>query len=129
MVFCSQPTKFAKSIFNRFWGVICQPLHPESNISHFHQFSVLDSVLWLFIKTHHGLRKNIFKIHFALSLGPHKISRPYLVNLYLTDFGACSANQCIQNQIQAIFTNFPCWIVLFGFSLKLAVDLERRTSK
>ena len=96
---------------------------------HFHQFSVFDSAVWFFIKTRSGLRKNIFKIIFAPSLGPYGISRPYLVNLYLTDFGTCSANQCIQNQIEAIFTNFLCWVVLFGFLLKLAVDFESRISK
>ena len=40
-----QPTKFGKSIFNRFWDVLYQTVHPESNISHFHQFSVLNSAL------------------------------------------------------------------------------------
>ena len=52
-----QPTKFGKSIFNRFWDVLCQTVHPKSNISHFHQFSVLNSALWIFIKTRRRLRK------------------------------------------------------------------------
>ena len=68
MVFCSQPTKFGKSIFNIFWGVLCQPVHPESNISQFHQSSVLDSALLFFLKTLRQLRKNNFKIIFAPSL-------------------------------------------------------------
>ena len=37
----SQLTKFGKLIFNRFWGVLCQPVHPQSNLKHFYIFSCL----------------------------------------------------------------------------------------
>ena len=66
---------------------------------------------------------------FAPSSGSYRISEPNLENLYLTDFEACSANQCTQNQLKAFFTNFLCWIVLFGFLLKLDLELKRVTSK
>ena len=108
--------------------MLCQPVHPESSISHFHQFSVLGSAIWFFIKTRCGLRNKNLEIIFAPSLWSFAVSRPNLLNLYLTNFGACSANLCTQNQILAIFTNFLCWIVLFAFLLKLAVELETRIS-
>ena len=79
-----QPTKFGKFTSNWFWGVLYQPVHPESNINHFHQISVLDGALWFFIKTRRGVRKSNFKIIFAPSLGSYTMSRPSLVNLYLT---------------------------------------------
>ena len=50
-------SRFNKSIFTRFWGVLCQPVHPESNISHFRPFSVLDSALWIFFKTRFRVKK------------------------------------------------------------------------
>ena len=79
-----QPIKFGKFTSNWFWGVLYQPVHPESNINHFHQISLLDSALWFFIKTRRGVRKINFKIIFAPSLGSYTMSRPSLVNLYLT---------------------------------------------
>ena len=30
-VFCSYSTKFGKIVFSRFWGILCQPVQPESN--------------------------------------------------------------------------------------------------
>ena len=54
----SQPSQFDKLAYSRFWGVLCQPVHPESNINHFRPFSVLDSALWFFNKTHRGLRRS-----------------------------------------------------------------------
>ena len=92
-----QLSKFGKSIFTRFWGVLCQPVHPESNISQFHQFSVLDSALLSFIKTRHRLRKSILKIIFAPSLRFLTLSPANLVNV--ADFGTYATKQCTQNQI------------------------------
>ena len=86
-----QPIKFGKFTSNWFWGVLYQPVHPESNINHFHQISVLDSALWFFIKTHRGVRKINFKIIFAPSLGSYTMSRPSLVNLYLTRGVLCQS--------------------------------------
>ena len=57
----SQPTKFGKSILTRFWGMLFQPVHPGSNISHFCSFSVLNSALWFYIKSRRGLRRSILK--------------------------------------------------------------------
>ena len=76
----SQPTKFDESIFNKFWGVLCQPVHPESNISHFLPFSLLDSDLWFFVESHRRVKKNNFKTIFAPSLELLPISGPNLVN-------------------------------------------------
>ena len=98
-VFYSQSNKFVKSIFTRCWGVLYQPVHPESNISHFHQCSLWGSTLWFFIKSSLRVRKSNFKIIFATFLGWLPVSRANLVNLYLTDFGVCSGNQCTQSQI------------------------------
>ena len=90
-VSCSQPTKFGKSIFTRFSGVLCHPEHPESNKSHFRPFSVLDSALWFFNKTRCGLRKSILKIILAPSLEFLTVSTANLINWSNADFGACSA--------------------------------------
>ena len=68
-VSCSQPNKFSKLIFNRFWGIFCQSVHPESNISHICQFCLLDSALWFFIKICLRVIKSNFKMIFALALG------------------------------------------------------------
>ena len=56
----SQPSKFGKLIFNRFWSGLCQPVYPELKESHFHPFSVLNIVLWFFIETRRPLRKSKF---------------------------------------------------------------------
>ena len=77
--------------------MLCQLVHPESNISQFHQFSVLDSALLFFIKTRHQLRKSILKIIFAPSLRFLTVSPANLVNV--ADFGAHATKQCTQNQI------------------------------
>ena len=52
-----------------------------------------------------------------------------LVNWSLVYFGICSTNQCTHNQIKVNAVLFLCWRVLFGFSLKVAVELGRVTSK
>ena len=95
----SRSSKFGKSIFNRFWGVLWQPVHPKSNIRHFRSFSFFHSVLCYFLEACFWIRKKNFKIVFAPPLGFLAVSRPSLVNWYLTDFGGYSANQCIQNQM------------------------------
>ena len=99
MVSYSQSNKFGKSIITRFWAVLCQPVHPNSNISHFRQFFLWCSALWIFIETRLQVRKGSFKIIVALSLGSLAVGRPYSVNLYLADVGTCPGNQCTQNQI------------------------------
>ena len=57
-VFSSQPTKFGKSIFTRFWALLCQPVDPESNVGHFRQFSLWGSALRFFLKTRLPVRKS-----------------------------------------------------------------------
>ena len=52
-----------------------------------------------------------------------------LVNWSLVYFGICSTNQCTHNQIKVNVVLFLCWRVLFGFSLKVTVELGRVTSK
>ena len=44
-------------------------------------------------------------------------------------FGACSVNQCAQDQILDILAVCLCLIVLLGLFLKLAFELERVNSK
>ena len=103
--FCSffrvscKPTIFGKLIFTRCRGVLSQPVHPESDIRHSRSFSLFCSPPWFFPKTGLQVRMSNFNINFALSSGSLPISRQNLVNLYFPDFGACSANQCTQNQI------------------------------
>ena len=53
------------------------------------------------------------------------VSPRRLVKWSLAYFRAWSANQFTQNKIQVVFENLLCWIVLFDFLLKLAVDLKR----
>ena len=97
-VSCSQPTKFGKLIFNRFWGVFCQSVLPESNLSHICQICLLDSALCFFIKIYLRVTKSNFKIIFAPSLGSLPVCQKHLLNLYLTNFGAYFPNECTQNQ-------------------------------
>ena len=65
------------------------------------------------------------KIIFAPSLMLVSVSPRRLVKWSLAYFRAWSANQFTQNKIQVVFENLLSWIVLFGFLLKLAFDLER----
>ena len=58
----SQLIKFGNLIFNRFSGVLCQTVHPESNINHFCNFSLFDRTLWFFIETRFWVKKSDFKI-------------------------------------------------------------------
>ena len=125
----NQPTKFGKFILNRFWGVLCQPVYLESNIRHSRSFSLFNSRLWFFLKTHLQVRKGNLKIIFAPFLVSLGVSQASLVNLYLTDFGACSANQCTQNQIKDNHAVFLWLTALLGFFSKLAFELERVTAK
>ena len=60
--------------------MLCQPVHPESNISHFRPFFVLNSALWIFIKTPRPVRKINFQVIFVPSLGSVAASKPSLVN-------------------------------------------------
>ena len=87
------------NLFTKFWTVLCHPDYPNSNISHFHQFSLWCSALWFFIKTPLRVRESNLKINFALSLGSLAVSRPYLVNWYLAGVGAYHGNWCTKNQI------------------------------
>ena len=119
MVSYSHSTKFGKSLFNKFWGLLCQPVRPESNRSHFNQFSMLDSALLFFVKTRRWLRKNNFKIIFAPFLWSRAVTRPNLVNLYLTFWGVLSESVHPKSNILAAFL---CSIVLVGFFLKLAFE-------
>ena len=129
MVSYIQPIKFGKSIFNRFWGVLWQSVHPESNISHFPQCFLWGSAVWFFVKACLRVRKSNFKIIFLTSLGSLPVSRPNLINLYLTNFGACSANQCTQNEIKDFIAVFLCLIVLLGFFIKARIRVRSVTSK
>ena len=97
-VSCSQPTKFGKLIFNRFWGIFCQSVLPESNLSHICQICLLDSALCFFIKIYLRVTKSNFKIIFASSLGSLPVCQKHLLNLYLTNTGAYFPNACTQNQ-------------------------------
>ena len=90
---------FGKLILTRFWGVLCQPVHPESNIRLSRSFSLFDSPPTFFPKTGLQVRMSNFKTILAPFLGSFPVSRQDLVNLYWPDFGVCSANQCTQNQI------------------------------
>ena len=96
---CKQPTKFGNLIFNRFCGVLCQSVHPESNTWNSHRFSLFDGPPWFLLKTVLRLKMSNFKIIFAFLLLSVKVIRPSLVNWFLTDFVACSANWCTQNGI------------------------------
>ena len=95
--------------------MLCQQVNPKSNISHFLPFSVLDSALWFFIKTHPQLRKNKLKIIFAPSLEFLTVSPTNLVNWHVAGFGACSANYCTKNQIWDILALSLLLVLLFVF--------------
>ena len=95
----SQQTKFGKSIFTRFWAMLCQLVQPESSIGHFRQRSLSGGSVCFFLKSRLPVRKSNLKIIFTTSLESLRFNRPTLVNLYLTAFGACSANHYTQNQI------------------------------
>ena len=49
--FWSHPTKLVKFMFSRFWGVLCQAAHLESNSRHFWSFSLFGSALWFLLET------------------------------------------------------------------------------
>ena len=66
--------------------MLFQPVHPESNIGHLRRCSLWGSALWIFLKTYLPVRKINLKIIFATSLAFVSVSRPTLVNLYLTVF-------------------------------------------
>ena len=53
---------------------------------------------WSFLKACLRFGKSSSKIAFTPSLGSLTVSWPNIINLYLTDFGECFANQCTQNQ-------------------------------
>ena len=112
MVCYSQLNKFDQYLFERFRAVLCQQVHPNSNISYFHQFSLWCSALWIFIKTRLRVRKSNFKTFFASSLGSLEVSRPSLVNWFLTDFGDVPS-QTVHAGVLAVFL-FDClpWLFL-----------------
>ena len=93
--------------------MLYQPVHLKSNIRHSCSFYLFDSRLWFFLKTHIQVRKCNFKIICAALVSFLAVSRPNLIIGYLGNFGACCANECIQNQIQVIFPVFLSLIVLF----------------
>ena len=64
MVSYSQPNKFGKSIITRFWAVLFQPVHPNSNVSHFWQIFLWRSALFL-LKIAFDL-ENIYNIYVQL---------------------------------------------------------------
>ena len=70
-------------------------VHLESNISHFCSFSLFDRALWYFL----WVRRSNFKITFTTAQKFLSVSQPNLLNCYLTNFGACSANQWTQNHM------------------------------
>ena len=101
----------------------------ESNIRPCRRFTLFDSSPWSFLDTGVQVRKMNFKLIFAPSLESVPVSRPNLVNIYFRDFGTSSAISRTQKQVQVIFANVACGVVLFASLLKLAFDLERLTSK
>lgn len=58
-----------------------------------------------------------------------EIIRQSLVNLFLPDSGAFPDKQCTQNQIWDFLSLFLSLVMLLGFSLKHAFELERVTLK
>ena len=95
----SQPTRFGKLIYSGLWGVVCQPVHAESNIRLFHSFSLFGITFCFFVQTCPRVGKGNFEIIFSLSLRSFNVSRQGLVNWSLTGVGAYSAKQCTPNQI------------------------------
>ena len=79
--------------------MVCQPVHPESNISHFHPFCFWGSAPWFFIRSRRRPTKSNFKIIIAPSLEALGVRRPTLVNMYLTGIEPYSTSQCTRNQI------------------------------
>ena len=94
--------------------MLCQPVHPESNIMHCHSFfSARWSSLGFFFKAGLRVRMSNFTVIFAPSLRSVAVSRPILVNCYWIYFGACSANQCTQNPILLSFSSFHGVVCFF----------------
>ena len=110
MICYSQLNKFGQYLFARFRAVLCQQVHPNSNISYFHQFSLWCSALWIFIKTRLRVRKSNFKIFFATSLGSLAVSRPSLVNSFLTDFGGVPSQPVHAESNIRCSRNFSNWL-------------------
>ena len=78
-----------------FWGGGALPISaPRIKYKPFCQFSLLDSPLCFFLKTGLQVRNSIFRIIFAPYLGFITIIWQKLLNLYLTNYGASSTNQC-----------------------------------
>ena len=76
----SQPIEFVKLMFSRFWGVLCQTVHPESNLRRFRSFLLFDSAFWFLLKTCIRIREDILKLMFAPSLIAPEIGRQSLKN-------------------------------------------------
>ena len=124
MICYSQLNKFGQYLFARFRAVLCQKVHPNSNISYFHQFSLWCSALWIFIKTRLRVRKSNFKIFFATSLGSLAVSRPSLVNSFLTDFGGVPS-QPVHAESNIRFLAVFLFDYLPWLFLKLVFEWER----
>ena len=103
----SHHTRFGKLIFNRFWGVFCQPVHPESNIKHSRSFSLFEGPPWFFLKAGLQVRMSNFKIIFAPFLGPVAFIRPNLVKGYWTDFGGVLCEPVHPISHIRLFGSFP----------------------
>ena len=114
---------------NIFSSVLCQEVHPKSSLRNLCRFCLLKSPFWFFLKTQLLAKESSFKIISASSLMYLAVTRRSLVNSSSADFGAYSANQCNQNQVNDIFGVSFHLIVLFVFFLILTFVLQRVTLK
>ena len=72
----------------------------------FNFFQKMCSALWFFLEAPLPVRKSNFKINFATSLGSLPVSQQNLINLYLTNFRACSCNQCTHSKYKKFLLFF-----------------------
>ena len=76
----SQWTKFGKSIFTRFWAMLCQPVQPESSIGHFRQSSLSGGSVRFFLKSR--LPNNFYYFLRVTSIQPTNFGKSIFNSLW-----------------------------------------------
>lgn len=100
--------------------MLCQIVHPWSNLRPFCTFSLFSSAAWFFLKIHLRVEKRNFKIVFA-------VSPQSLAFSSLEDFRVSSANLGAQNRISSMFAAILILIVLIAFFLILPRAQKSKT--